>query len=183
MNSAITSDLQAWKGVFSRELSTQLEQLREDQDIYAFALEVPEDLGNPDISTVVGRESKLIGEKRGSLTWLNRRYSPVEWGDYLPNAIAFHQTNDLLEQICNRHKSVFSDEEGDDTPEGLEFQDALYSACLEVMAQCDAEGSFGHIWFKIIFMSDGEHPIIRESFLRLNTGRGLKEAAVLFAED
>src|SRR5205814_1648483 len=75
---------------------------------------------------------------------------------------------------------VFISQTSEYTAEGLEFRDALYSACLDVMADCDSVGAFGSIWFKIIFLSDGEHPIERKSFNRLNSGRARKEAHLLY---
>ncbi len=48
------------------------------------------------------------------------------------------------------------------------------------MVDCDSEGAFGDIWFQVIFLSDGEHPIVRKSFNRLNTGRAKKEASLLY---
>ena len=181
MDPTLARELEEWKKTFQAELLAQLEQLRRDDDIYGFGVEVPEDLGNLGIATTAGRESKLgLGQKLLSLVWLDRRYSPVEWGDYLPNAQAYRRTYEQLDQISRNHRSRFISESSEYTDEGVEFRDALYAACLDAMAHCDSAGAFGHIWFKIIFLSDGEHPIVRESFYRLNRGRSLKEAARLY---
>lgn len=181
MNAAIAADLQEWKAIFREELLAQLEVLRADADIYGFAVEVPDDLGNLGIISAVGRESRLIGEKPGSRAWLDRRYSTGEW-EYVPNAIAYGRSCERLEDIGHRYRSLFISDSSAYTPEGLEFRDALYSACLDVMAECDTAGAFGPIWYKIITLSDDEHPIVRESFHRLNRGRSLEEAAQLFQE-
>ena len=180
MNATIAAELQEWKAIFKEELLSQLEELRADNDIYGFAVEVPDDLANLGIITSIGRESQLIGEKPGSLQWLDRRYSPHEW-QFLPNAKPYGRSCDRLEEMCRRYRSVFiAADSSEYTPEGLEFRDALYSTCLDVMSECDAAGAFGSIWFKIIILSDDEHPIVRESFHRLNRGRSLKEAARLY---
>lgn len=181
MNATIAAELQEWKAIFKEELLSQLETLRADNDVYGFAVEVPDDLGNLVIITAIGRESQLIGEKPGSLVWLDRRYTPVEWRGYEPNASG--RSCERLEEIGRRYGAVFSDDSCEDTPEGVEFRDALYSTCLDVMAECDAEGAFGHIWYKIICLSDDDHPIVRESFHRLNRGRSLEEAARLYVDE
>lgn len=178
MNATIGAELQKWKATFKAESLLQLESLRADEDIYGLAVEVPDDLGNLGIITAIGRESKLIGEKPGSRVWLDRRYSAGEW-EYLPNVMAYGRSCEQLEEIGRHHKSVFITDASEYTPEGVEFRDALYSACLEVMAECDAAGAFGPIWYKIITLSDDEHPIVREAFHRLNRGRALEEAARL----
>lgn len=179
MKSNIATDLATWKATFKKELSAQLETLRTDKDIYGFAIEVPEDLANPGIISAVGRESTLSGGQAGSSFWLDRRYSPVEW-KYLPNGKAFGGSCGQLEEIARNYRNIFSSDTCEYTSEGIEFRDALYSACLDVMVDCDCEGAFGHIWFKVIFLSDAEHPIVRKSFNRLNTGRARKEASLLY---
>jgi hypothetical protein len=177
MKPNIATALRTWTATFKKELSAQLETLRTDEDIYGFAVEVPEDLANLGIISAIGRESKLSGEQAGSSYWLDRRYSPVEW-DY--DGSAFGASCNQLQEIACKYRHVFISDTCEDTTEGIDFRDALYSACLDVMVDCDSEGVFGHIWFKVIFLSDGEHPIVRKSFNRLNTGRAKKEASLLY---
>jgi hypothetical protein len=179
MQPNILADLATWKATFQKELSAHLEDLRTDEDIYGFALEVPQDLYEPGIISAIGRESKLSGERSGSSIWVDRRYSPVEW-EYVPNAKSFGASCDQLAEIARNYRNVFISESCEDTTEGNEFRNALYSACLDVMADCNSAGAFGPIWFKIIFLSQGEHPIVRQSFNRLNTGRAKKEAHLLY---
>lgn len=179
MDTNIAAKLRTWKAIFKRELSKELETLRNDEDIFGFAVEAPEDLANLRVVSAIGRESKLAGEQTGSSFWLDHRYSPVEW-DYLPNGTAYSESCDQLEEIAGNYRGVFISETSEYTTEGIEFRDAFYAACLDVMVDCNSEGAFGHIWFKVIFLSDGEHPIVRKSFNRLNTGRAKREASLLY---
>ena len=67
----LAADLAAFRRSLLRsELSSQLTELRDDPDIFGFAVEVPEDLGNLSIMTAVGRESNLVGEQPDSAVWL-----------------------------------------------------------------------------------------------------------------
>ena len=66
MDTDIATNLQSWRATFKQELSAQLETLRNDEDIYGFTVEVPEDLSNLGIISAIGRESKLSDEQAGS---------------------------------------------------------------------------------------------------------------------
>src|SRR5262245_27197284 len=126
MQSDIATALAAWKATFKQELSAHLETLRTDEDIYGFAIEVPQDLFEPGIISAIGRESKLSGEQAGSSVWLDRRYSPAEW-EYVPNAKALGASCDQLAEIARDYRNVFISETCEDTAAGNEFRDALYS--------------------------------------------------------
>src|SRR6186713_1967642 len=131
MQPNIAADLETWKATFRQELTAELETLRTDNDIYGFGIVAPED----HIMSAIGRESKLSGEQTGSSFWIDRRYSPVEW-DYLPHA--FGESCDQLAEISSKYQKVFISETCEHTPEGMEFREALYSACLDVMSECDS---------------------------------------------
>src|SRR5687767_912643 len=121
MKANIARDLETWKATFKKELSTQLESLWTDDDIYGFAVEVPEDL-NLGIISAIGRESKLARAQAGSSFWIDRRYAPVEW-DYLPNGNTFSASCDQLEEIARNYHNVFISETCEYTTEGIEFRD------------------------------------------------------------
>ena len=105
----------------------------------------------------------------------------MEWDGYLPNAVAYEQTHEILERIDQTwHGTLIDPETCEYTPVGEAFRDALYGTCLDVMAACDAAGEFGGIWYKVVTLSDDEHPVIGESFRRLNRGRAAEEAAGLY---
>src|SRR5688572_8588259 len=85
-----------WSRLLQLELAQILEPLGRDEGNYGFALAVPEDAGSACLMYAVGNESKLVGEKPGSLVWLDRRYSPVEW---VQNWSPVSNATDLLQDI------------------------------------------------------------------------------------
>ena len=180
LQSEVSSQLREWQATLERELTAHLSTLRTDPDIFGYALEAPEDLGNLHLMTAIGRESKLAGEEPDSEYWVGRRYSPVEWDGYVDDSNVFAESNAQLESMQSKFAPVFIDDECSFTRLGTRFQRSLHNACLDAMAQCDAEGAFGSIWFKVIFFSDGESPVVRKSFNRLNRGRARKEANELY---
>ncbi len=176
----LADELKQWKKILFEELSAHLAVLREDTDIYGFALELPEDLSNMGIISAIGRESALDGEQPNSRMWLCRRYGSGEW-EYVPNGKTFPETCNKLEAIGETYSEAFVDDATFEyTPGGEAFVGALYTTCLETMEECDERGLFGSIWFKLLSLSDAEHPIVTESFYRLNQGRALQEAAQLY---
>ena len=179
MNPAIASDLQEWKEVLLRELIVLATEMRKDEDIYGFALRIPEDIAAPEVCAAVNRESNLRGESRGSLTWLERRYCPNEW-EALPNAKFLGESCRRLAATYDAHRNALLDPSFEYTSEGLEYRERVFSLCLDAMARCHVDGAFGHIWYKVLWISDAEHPVVSESFYRLNSGRALEEAARLF---
>lgn len=180
MDPALAAELAQWKTVLMEELSAHLLTLREDSDIYGFALELPEDLSNMGVISSIGRESKLEGSKPGSRMALSLRYEPGDW-ESIPNGKTFSDSCDGLYQIGEKYSDRFvNDTTWEYTPEAEEFREALYAACLDTMAECDQNGLFGSIWYKVLTLSDAEHPIVAESFYRLNRDRALEEAARLY---
>ncbi len=51
---------------------------------------------------------------------------------------------------------------------------------MDALLTCEREGVFGSLWYKVLVMSDDEHPVLAEAFRKLNSGRALTEAAPLF---
>ncbi len=175
----LAADLAAFQREFTKELSALLAELRADPDVYGFAVELPEDFSNLAMGATVGRETLLVGEQAGSAAWLDRRYSPVEW-DYL-TAAPWERTQDALAAIEAKAEGLlFDEEEYEDTPIGEEFREALYRTMLDVMLAADAAGEFGTVWYKMLFFSDNDDPIVAEAFRRLNSGRALREAAAIW---
>lgn len=172
-----------WTSLLQLELSQILEPLGRDTGNYGFALAVPEDAGSACIMYAVGNESRMVGEKPRSLAWLERRYSPAEW---VENWSDLNKTTDALQAIVAEFElrtstASLSESEIDEAHD--EFITNCATACMNAMLQCDREGLFGHIWYKVLFMSDGEHPVLAEAFKKLNRGRALKEAARLYDFD
>jgi len=180
VQSEVSSQLREWQATFKRELTAHLSTLRTDADIFGYALEVPEDLGSLHLITAIGRESKLAGEEPDSEYWISRRYSPVEWDGYVHDSTVYAESNAGLESMQSQFANAFCNDDCTYTRLGNRFQRSLHNACFDAMAQCDAEGAFGSIWFKIIVLSDGDAPVIRKSFNRLNRGRARKEAHLLY---
>ena len=175
----LAADLAAFRREFTKELSALLAELRADPDVYGFAVQLPDDFSNLSIGATVGRESRLVGEQAGSMAWLDRRYSPVEW-DYLTDAPIERTQAALAAVEAKAEGLLFDEEEYEDTPIGGEFREALYRTMLDVMLAADAAGEFGSIWYKMLFFSDDDDPIVAEAFGRLNRGRALREAAAIW---
>lgn len=177
MKSKVSSDLLQWQVMLKDELASTLTEFRDDPTIYGFALGVPDDIGCPGLMYAVGREAKLVKEKKGSSKWLDRRYSAVEWTD---NWSSLNDSSDELERIYAKHRELTPPDSPDCDEEDDNYQDDCLTACLNAMLACNSEGLFGNIWYKILWMSDSEHPILGKAFRELNQGRALSEAAYLF---
>ena len=166
--------------VLELELAQILEPLGRDEGNYGFALSVPEDVGSASLTYAVGHESRMVGEQPKSLAWLDRRYSAVEWGDNWTDVV---RSTEFLQEIVAEFEQRTStpslaEEDLDEAQD--QFLSDCATACLNAMAHCDREGRFGSIWYKVLFMSDSEHPVLAKAFKTLNRGRALKDAAPLF---
>jgi len=172
-----------WTRLLQLELAQILEPLGRETGNYGFALAVPEDVGSACLMYAVGNESRLVGEKPKSLVWLDRRYSPIEW---VENWSDVTRSTEALEEIVAEFRlrtsaASLDESELDEAHDG--FLSDCATACMNAMLHCDREGLFGPIWYKVLSMSDSEHPVLAEAFRRLNRGRALKEAAPLFDFD
>ena len=162
-------DLAAFREAFSAELSAVLAGLRDDPEVFGFGIDLPEDLSNLGWFGVhVGREGDTGGADPGSLTWKDRRYSPLEWGGEM-RADEWINSGDRLEAIGTRWADDFIDDESaEDTPVGAAFLEALYDLFLDVTAEKADAGEFGGISYRVLFFNDEEGPITRRSLDRLN---------------
>ncbi len=61
-----------------------------------------------------------------------------------------------------------------------EFISQCAYCCLGVLEECNRNGLFGSIWFKVLDMSDEEHPAVAESFRRLNSAEVQERGAAFF---
>lgn len=165
-NTGLESDFQIWKVAFRDEFGAHLAALTSDNDLFGFALEPAEDLGNLHFITCVGRESSL--RDRNSLS---ERFTHVEWRGFLPQK-DFPKSLDYLETIGRKYHDLLIDSATSAyTEAGKDFRECWYSEILNVMLECDRRGEFGSVWFKIISFSDSYHPIQLRSFFRLNCNR------------
>lgn len=180
MKSVISKELAQWKAVLKRELSARLANFRNDNDIYGVAMGVPEEIAEPHVMLAVARESNLKGEQAGSRAWLERRYFP-NW-DFSVSTFqnACTESNELIEKIFKEYWASFPNESFVYNKRDIRCRDEYHWTCIEAMQECDRAGDFGHIWFKSLYISDTNLPIINEAFHRLNRGRALKEAAALY---
>tara|TARA_R110002073_G_scaffold300288_1_gene467581 strand:- start:149 stop:892 length:744 start_codon:yes stop_codon:yes gene_type:complete len=162
----LEADFQVWKAAFRDEFREHLAALTCDNDLFGFALEPAEDLGNLHFITCVGRESSL--RDRNSLS---ERFSHVEWRGFLSQK-DFPKSLDYLETIGKKYHDLLIDSASSEyTEAGKDFRERWYSEILKVMLECDRRGEFGNAWFKIISFSDFYHSIQVRSFLRLNCNR------------
>ena len=165
----LAADLAAFREAFSRELSAVLTNIRDDPDVFGFGIDLPEDLSNLGWFGVhVGREGVTGTADPGSLSWKDRRYSPLEWGEGMRPA-EWTDSGDRLEVIGTRWADDFVDDESaEDTPVGAAFREALYDLFLDVTAEKANAGEFGGIPYRVLFLNDDERPITRRSLERLN---------------
>src|SRR5262245_11300369 len=98
----LSKEFDEWTQLLQAELAEILEPIGRDQSNYGFALAIPEDAGSACLMYAVGNESKLAGERPGSVVWLDRRYSPVEW---VQNWSPVPRSTDALEEIVNEFNS------------------------------------------------------------------------------
>ena len=170
------------------ELSVILTELSRDLDNYGFALDVPKDYGSACLLYTIGKESTLDSKddkskrksKLKSLQALDNRYSPVEW---MENWLWLPQSNNILKKLVDDFSADYQKTKNKNLQGKMhdEFITSCASACLDVLKECNSAGLFGNIWYKIVVMSDEEHPIVAEAFRTLNSGRAIDEAAtVLF---
>jgi hypothetical protein len=180
MKIELSEHFDEWTRLLQLELAQILEPLGREAGNYGFALAVPEDAGSACIMYAVGNESKLVGEEPGSVVWLDRRYSAVEW---VQNWLPMNRSTDALQDIVAEFESRASSgslSESELAAAHDHFISDCATAWMNAMLRCDSEGLFGHIWYKVLFMSDSEHAVLAEAFRKLNSGRALKEAAPLF---
>ena len=162
----LEADFQLWRAAFRDELRAHLAALTCDKDLFGFALEPAEDLGNLHFITCVGRESTL--DDRNSIT---QRFTHVEWAGFLPQKDFARSLGDL-ETIGKKYYDLLIDSANSKyTKVGENFRERWYSEILNIMRECDRRGEFGKIWFKIISFSDFSHSIQVRSFFRLNCNR------------
>ena len=156
-----------------KELTQVLATLANDQDNFGFSLSVPSDYGSAFLAYSIGKESNL------TIDYLDFRYSPVEWMDtWLPLGDANNSLNAVVQEFSIGCAMVVDYGERDRLHD--QFISDCANVCLEVLHECNEQGLFGCIWYKVLHMSDEDHPVVAESFHRLNSGRALKEAGSLF---
>lgn len=176
----LSDELDAWTRLLHAELAEILEPVGRETGNYGFALAVPDDAGSACLMYAVGHESKLAGEKPGSMVWLERRYSPIAW---VGNWSSLVRSTDALQEIIGEYRSrtatISLREMAIDDAHDHFISDCA-AACMNAMLRCDRDGLFGHIWYKVLHMSDSEHPVLAEAFRKLNRGRARAEAAPLF---
>jgi hypothetical protein len=178
MKDELSERFDEWSRLLQLELAEILEPIGREEGNYGFALAVPEDAGSACLFYAVGNESRLVGEEPGSVVWLDRRYSAVEW---VQNWSPMNRSTEALQDIVAEFESCAASLSESEIAEAHDhFISGCATACMNAMLRCDHENLFGHIWYKVLFMSDSEHPVLVEAFRKLNRGRALEEAAPLF---
>ena len=158
------------------EITELLQKISVDPDNFGFALAVPTDYGAACIVYAVGKNSASGPYGNLSRSFI---YTPVGW---VQNWTGMPRTNEALDEIVERFRETYSAME--DGKEKNQVHDEFISqcayCCLGVLEECNRNGLFGNIWFKVLDMSDDEHPAVAESFRRLNSGKVLEEGAEFF---
>lgn len=158
------------------DMTELLQKISGDPDNFGFALAVPNDYGAACIVYAVGKNSALGPHGKHSRSFI---YTPVQW---VQNWTGMPRTNDALDGIVERFRVTYSAmEDGEDKDQVHdEFISQCAYCCLGVLEECNRNGLFGSIWFKVLDMSDDEHPVVAESFRRLNSEKVLEEGAEFF---
>ena len=159
------------------DLLEALPPLAKDPDVYGFALFVPGDAGAAGMMHAAGRESAVTAAP-GTAVETDQRYSPVEWE---PTPASMRAANDVLDELARRFEAAcesLSEEDGAATHD--RFIDRCAEAALTAMRRRKDAGSFGTIWYRVLTMSDDEHPVLKAAFEQLNEGRALEEARPLY---
>ena len=180
MKSIASLDYERLTDALDNEIASILPTLVTDPDIFGFAVFVPEDAGAAHMVYTFGKESKITA-KPGSPYALDQRYSPIEWIDTPPSLDA---SNDVLETIVEEFDKLteaMSVDEGDAAHE-IFIEHCARSALTAMQRRLDAN-SFGSIWYRVLMMTDGEHPVLNQAFESLNSGRALEEAKYMFEDD
>ena len=180
MNPIASLDFDPLTEALDIELASILPPLANDSDIFGFAVFVPEDVGSAMLMYAVGRESKITA-KPGTVTEKDQRYSPIEWSDDAPET--FEASNELLDSIANQFEAAtatMSEEESDKAHD--KFIDCCARSAMSAMQRRLEADSFGQIWYRVLMMTDDEHPVLKQAFQSLNTGRALTEAEFMFED-
>ena len=181
MKSIASLDFDALTDTLDNELASILPQLANDSDVFGLAVFVPEDAGSAMLVYAVGREARITAEP-GTITEKDQRYSPVEWSDDGPEA--FEASNDVLERITEEFEAICENMEDKDADEAHDaFIDCCARSAMNAMQRRMDAGAYGSIWYRVLMMTDSEHPVLKQAFESLNTGRALEEAKFMFEED
>jgi len=163
------------------ELVSILPALASEPDVFGFAIFVPEDAGAAVLMYSIGRESR-ISAKPGTITEADQRYSPIEWMEDSP--ASFGASDELLGSIAEEFEKItenMSEEEADKAHDT--FIECCARSALVAMQRRLAADSYGSIWYRVLMMTDDEHPVLKQAFESLNTGRALTEAKFMFDGD
>ena len=180
MNLLPTLDFQRLTDVLDIELSSILPPLANAPDVFGFAIFVPEDAGAAMFTYSFGRESGITA-KPGTALEGDQRYSPIEWTDSPPN---FDAADDELERLVEQLEAA-TENLGDDEAEEAhsQFIDLCARSAMTAMQRRLEADSFGSIWYRVLMMTDDEHPVLKQAFEKLNTGRALTEAKFMFEDE
>ena len=180
MNSIASLDFERLTDALDTELASILPPLADDADIFGFAVFVPEDAGSAFMTYTFGRESGITA-KPGTVSEGDQRYSPIEWIDTPPS---FDNSNDVLESIVEKFEIMtenMDDEEADQAHD--KFIDLCACSAMTALQRRMDTDSFGSIWYRVLMMTDDSHPVLKQAFESLNTGRALTEAKFMFEDD
>lgn len=180
MNPVASLDFDRLTEAIDVELSTILPPLAEDPDVFGFAIFVPEDAGAAFLVYTFVRESNITA-KPGSRMEKDQRYSPIEW---IPTLPAFRHANTVLEALVEDYEQCKQEMTEEQLGEGHGiFIDMCARSALDAMQRRMKSGSFGSIWYRVLAMTDDEHPVLNQAFRALNTGRALKEAQFMYSDN
>jgi len=181
MNSEIRDFLHSLLPLLEESIRKSIVSVIKKKDPYGYALLIDEDLEQASVVLVTNNEESLTQYDEKEV--IEYRYSPDEWEDW--HYEYFKEFNEKLDTIYahfeETHKVI--DEECCYTNDGMEYMDTLYSIYLLAMKKVKNAGQFKSIWYRVIWISDSDRNIIKDSFFELNEGRVIDEASYLFAED
>lgn len=158
------------------DMTELLQKIAVDADNFGFALAVPTDYGAACIFYAIGKNSALGPQGKHSEGFI---FTPVQW---VQDWTGMPRVNNALDEIVERFRETYSVMPDGDEKNRMhdDFISECAYCCLEVLEECDRNGLFGSIWFKILDMSDEEHPAVAESFRRLNSEQVQERGAAFF---
>ena len=179
MPSEVHEQIQGLGPVLQSAIKVHVEQIQTDSDVYGYALMLGEDIDQCNVIAVTNAESALADHKETEEE-ADYRYLVDEWQDWHHDAFSSFnaQLDDVYEQFrdsCpeDEDRESYSDEE-------VEYLKDIYELYFQAMKTVVGQGAFTSIWYRMIWISDSDRPIIQQAFYGLNSGKPIDEACQFF---
>jgi len=176
----VWNELLALEPILRNDLSVHLATLRNDPEVYGYAVLMGEDIHQCSATAVTNRESDLT-EHIGTDYELEARYLPDEWQHYDEDALTLfnEQLDRVYREFRTRHPENYEESFSYDDEE-VRFLEDVYEIYLRGLKTCRDAKEFGPIWYRVMWISQSGRSIMKKSFLELNDSRAIDEASEIF---